>query len=166
MNEHLIPYGPKWTTALVGLLFTAGIAVASGWLALLPEQLAGIPFLRPFGPTGAMIIMLVGAAAFGAVSAASAYLFMVAVTRRRVIALHDGFMLFPHGILRSSSSRIPYETIRSVEIEPLGTKRAVRVRATNSTLLIVESMLPSAAHVELLAQELSSRSATGVAGGR
>ena len=164
MNEQLIPYGPKWTTAFVGLLFTASIAVASCWLALLPDQLAEIPFLRPFGPTGAMIIMLVGAASFAAVSAASAYLLVVAVTRRRVIALHEGFMLFPHGILRSTSSRIPYETIRSVEIEPLGTKRALRIRATNATLLIVESMLPSAAHIELLAQELSSRSATRLAG--
>ena len=104
--------------------------------------------------------LLRGAAASAGVGVASAYLLVVAVTRRRVIALHDGFMLFPHGILRSSSSRIPYDTIRSVEIEPLGTKRALRVRSTKATLLIVESMLPSAAHVEMLAQELSSRSAT------
>lgn len=166
MNEHLIPYGPKWTTALVGLLFTAPLAVASARLAFLPEQLEGIPSLRRFGPTGAMIVVLLVAAVFAAVSAASAYLLVVAVTRRRVIALHDGFMLFPHGILRSSSSRIPYKTIRSVEIESLGTKRALRIRATNATLLIVESMLPSAAHVELLARELSSRSATKPAGER
>ena len=161
MNDQVIPYGPKWTTAFVGLLFSASIAVTLCRLAFLPDQLAEIAFLRPFGPTGAMGIMMVGVALFAALSVASAYLLVVAVSRRRVIVLHEKFMLFPHGILRARSSRIPYDTIRSIKIERLGTRRALRIRATNATLLIVESMLPSAAHVRLLAQELSSRSAAG-----
>lgn len=107
---------------------------------------------------------LSASASCAAVSAASAYLLFVAMTRRRVIDLQEEFMLYPHGILRSRSSRIPYGTIRSIEIEPLGTKRALRVRATNASLMIVESMIPSAAHIDLLAQELSSRSATRLAG--
>lgn len=164
MTDHVIPYGPKWTTAFVGLLFAAIIAVSLCRLAFLPEELAEIAFLEPFGATGAMIIMMVGAASFAALAVASAYLLVVAVTRRRVIVLREGAMLFPHGILRSRSSRIPYQTIRSIKIERLGTKRALRIRATNATLLIVESMLPSAAHLKLIARELSSRSATGRAG--
>lgn len=166
MNDRVIPYGPKWTTAFVGLLLSASIAISSCRLAFLPEQLADIAFLRPFGPTGAMIIMMVGVALFAALGVASAYLLVVAVTRRRVIVLHEKFMLLPHGILRSRSSRIPYDTIRSIRIERLGTKRAIRIRATNATLLIVESMLPSTVHIRSLAQELSSRSATGSAVGQ
>ncbi len=160
MKERLIPYGPKWTTALFGLLLSGSLLSDGVWHSLRPERLPG-SLLAIVGPAGAMAVMLIGAVATATMGVLCAYLLIVSITGRRVIALHDEFMLFPHGVLRSSSARIRYETIRSVQIEPLGTRRALRVRTHDATLLIVESMLPSSAQFELLVRTLSPRSTNG-----
>jgi len=155
MSELTIPYGPKWTTALVGLLFAGGAACAGAWLAFSPAELAKVPFLRPLGLAGAVVLMLLGALMFGVMAFCAAYLLFVAATRRRSITLTDESLVFPHGILRTKWSTIPLRSIRSVEIEPLGTRRAIRLKAASATLLIVESMLPSSEHIDLLAHALS-----------
>jgi len=164
MNVIAIPYGPKWSTAALGFLFAAALCASSVWLVLDPHALAQSRIARTIGVGLATAMVVVGAAAAAFMSAAALYVLFIAVRRSRLIVLYDDHFVFPHGMLFASAAKIPYAAIASVKVEPLGTKSALRVRCRGSTLLIVESMLPSADHLQLLDSELTARAGIGASG--
>ena len=151
------PYGPKWSTALVGLVFSGGMSAAALWLALSPKALATVPFARAWGLPVATAAMWVGGLGAAAIACASTFLLFVAITRSRAIILGDRWLVFPYGIFVRRTRQVPYASVLSVDVEPLGTKRALRVRCQDTTLLIVESMLQSPAHLDQLREEIRLR---------
>jgi hypothetical protein len=159
MNVIAIPYGPKWTTALAGFIVACAFGAGSASLLFDKRALENSTFARLLGPTVSMVGIAIGLLAFVLAAVAALYVLYISLSRSRLIVLYDDHFSFPHGLLFSSVATIPYKAITALSIEALGTKpeSALRIRCTNSTLLVVEPMLPSPQHLQLLHRELATR---------
>lgn len=159
MNVIAIPYGPKWSTALAGLIFAGVFDYGSISLLLDKKSIAESGLARILGPTVSTISIVIGLVTFTLAVVAALYVLYISLSRSRLIVLYNDHFSFPHGFLFSSVTNIPYKSVKSLALEPLGTKSesALRIRCENSTLLVVAPLLPSPKHLHFLHQELSAR---------
>ncbi len=143
MTLFSMPYGPKPGATLVGLLFSATLAIGGVWIIATPGAIAQSRIAHAFGVPMATALFGIGMLASAAIALAAAYLMVRSLMRARRIELTESHLLFPHGLFATTTSRIPLGTIAAVEVQPLGTKRALRIRTSAATLLVVEAMCPS-----------------------
>jgi hypothetical protein len=160
MSSSSFSYSPKWTTGTVGIAF--GTAIAYAGLSVFQDPIAfsrthwghlvGLRLAKPVS----LLVLLIGLA----ILAAALQVTIVAIRGARTISFSRSHFTFPHGLLLTSSTDVPYNSVVSIAIEKLADKRALRVKCRTRSLYIVESMLAGPDKFDELVLVLNSR--TGV----